>query len=705
MLKARSFLIGAIVTVGLPFFAEAQNLSTYGTPGLIDMPTAEVLPDGNLALTSTTFKNTNRSTLTFQMLPWVYGSFRYAYIQDFDFGGNLSRYDRSFDIHFQLREENRRSPALAVGLRDFGGTGIYASEYIAATKTFADRFVVTGGMGWGRLAGRGSFKNPLALLGDRFETRPGSNVGGISTTGQLDFGNWFRGDAALFGGVRWDVNHRMSLMAEYSSDVYDPERSRNVFEVNSPLNFGVNYRFDNGVTLNGYYMYGSTLGMQLSYALDPRRPSAPGGQGDAAPPLLPIDTVALASWNLPPEQRQRPGLDAEEVIRTRLEEQGMRLVGYSSEGDLATVVVENNRYGASAQALGRTARIMANTLPPEVETFDVTLARRGVAITSTQTQRSDLYELEYDLDGVWKNLARAQVKDAPFGLKDNTADGAFPYFGYRFGPYMQLSFFDPDQPLRYEFGADLQMEYIVAPGITFSGAFRQPVVGNLDATTRTSNSVLQHVRSDWAEYAKQSDFRVSQLTAEYIWRPREDWFARVTGGYLEEMFGGFSAELLWFPVNSRLALGGEVNYVKQRNFDVLFGFQDYDVVTGHLSAYYNLPGDYHGQVDLGRYLAGDWGATFTLDREFNNGFKVGAFFTLTSVSSSDFGEGSFDKGIRIEVPVSWLSGRPSKNTLKQVIRPVLRDGGARLSVPNRLYGYTREARIEALAARWGRYYR
>lgn len=216
---------------------------------------------------------------------------------------------------------------------------------------------------------------------------------------------------------------------------------------------------------------------------------------------------------------------------------------------------------------------------------------------------------------------------------------------------------------------------------------------------------MPHVRSDWARYALESDFEVSHLTAEYFFRPGENLFGRVTGGYLEQMYGGLSAELLWYPVNSRIALGGEINYAKQREFDMLLGFQDYDVVTGHASAYYDLGGDYHAQVDVGRYLAGDVGATFTLDREFNNGFKVGAFFTLTDVSSDEFGEGSFDKGIKVEIPISWLTGKPSRGAIKQTIRPVLRDGGARLSVRNRLYEYTRNDRSTKLAGQWGRFFK
>ena len=206
-------------------------------------------------------------------------------------------------------------------------------------------------------------------------------------------------------------------------------------------------------------------------------------------------------------------------------------------------------------------------------------------------------------------------------------------------------------------------------------------------------------------YARESDLELNTLTAEYIWRPGENLFARTTAGYLESMYGGVSAELLWYPVNSRLAFGVEANYAKKREYDILFGFRDYDVLTGHASAYYDFGNGFVGQIDAGRYLAGDWGATFSLDREFNNGFTLGGFFTLTDVPFDQFGEGSFDKGLKFEVPLSWFTGKPSKTTLSETIRPILRDGGARLNVNNRLFGYVRDERGKELRDGWGRYLR
>ncbi|WP_425043072.1 YjbH domain-containing protein [Primorskyibacter sp. S87] len=695
----------AILGFGCVLLAEdsvrAQNLSTYGTPGLIDMPSAEVLPTANLAFTGAAFKDTARGTITFQMLPWVYGSFRYSYIKDFNRGGAESRYDRSFDIHFRLREETARGPAIGVGFRDFGGTGIYGSEYVVLTKTFAERWKVTGGMGWGRLGQRNSFKNPLAVFDDKFETRPPRGTG--STGGKLAYDQWFRGPAALFGGLEYRLNDRLSLLAEYSSDEYQEEKQKIGFDADFPLNFGVNYKFRNGVNMNASYMYGNTLGLQLSYAFDPRNPLAPGGLDRAAPALKPQNQVAAESWNLPDQDSD---MTARDVLRARLDKQGLRMTGYGVEGNRAIVEIENNRFSASAQAAGRTARTMANTLDPSIEVFDITLLKNGVPINTIETQRSDLYELENDVDGAWRTLARSVIRDEPYGLPPGTVPGAFPHTGYRFGPYLRLSFFDPDNPLRYELGAEFKGDYVVQPGLFLTGALRVPIIGNLDETTRVSDSVLPHVRSDWAEYARnQSSVYVQRLTAAYLWRPGEDLFARVSGGYLEEMFGGVSAEMLWYPNDSRLALGAEINYAKKRDYDMLFGFQSYDVVTGHGSMYYDLGNEYNLQIDAGRYLAGDWGATFTLDKEFNNGFKVGAFATFTNVSAEEFGEGSFDKGIRFEVPVSWLTGKPTRSTVKQTIRPVLRDGGARLIVDNRLHEYTRDERAGRLVGQWGRFYR
>ena len=179
----------------------------------------------------------------------------------------------------------------------------------------------------------------------------------------------------------------------------------------------------------------------------------------------------------------------------------------------------------------------------------------------------------------------------------------------------------------------------------------------------------------------------------------------VLAGEINTKVGGLSTELLWKPVDSRLAAGVEVNYVRQRNFDQLLGFRNYEIATGHASVYYDFGNGYHAQVDAGRYLAGDWGATLSLDRTFKNGWSVGAFATLTDVPFDTFGEGSFDKGIRITVPIGWVTGQARRDTYSTTIRPVTRDGGARVRVNDRLYETIRDTHQPALRDGWGRFWR
>nr|WP_205389011.1 YjbH domain-containing protein [Sulfitobacter sp. JL08] len=679
--------------------SNAQQMSLFGTPGLIDMPTARTAQDGIIGIGTAQFRNTGRNTLTFQITPRIQGAFHYSTLNGYDADGG-TRYDRSFDIHMLLAEETDARPAIALGLRDFGGTGIYSGEYVVATKEISHGISLTGGIGWGRLATRNSFGSPFAFISDSFKTRPKQGSGGGVQTGQPDFDSWFRGDAAFFGGIHWQATDQWSFAAEYSSDAYLDEAAKGVTQQESPFNLSAQYKWGNGVTLGAYYLYGTEAGVSLSYTLDPALPPIPGGIGPAPPAILPQHHVAAASWNMP-EAKTGP----REHLTRILAQDGLILHRFHVDAKTARIAVANTRFDAGAQAISRTARAMANTLPPHIAIFEITLITQGIEVTKITIDRTNLGALEFSPDAAWQSYARSRIKDAFGADQGDPVPDLYPIFDAGLGGYLEVAFFDPDNPVRIEFGIEAEAEYSPAPGWFLSGRIRQPVAGNLDNATRVSNSELPPVRSDVFRYAQESDLRLSYLTGEHFSRPAKDVFARMTVGYLEPMFGGVSGEILWNPVNSAFAYGAEINYAVQRDFDMQFGFQDYGVVTGHASTYYDFGNGFLGQLDVGRYLAKDWGATFTLDREFKNGFKLGGFVTLTDVPFDTFGEGSFDKGIRLEIPVSWLTGRPSKDTVSQTIRPVYRDGGARLDVRNRLYDVTRDLRQPALANQCGRFWR
>ncbi len=96
-------------------------------------------------------------------------------------------------------------------------------------------------------------------------------------------------------------------------------------------------------------------------------------------------------------------------------------------------------------------------------------------------------------------------------------------------------------------------------------------------------------------------------------------------------------------------------------------------------------------VSAGQYLAGDRGLTFQMTRRFSTGVEIGAFFTKTNISSEQFGEGSFDKGIIIRIPLDWALPLETQGEWGIDLRPVQRDGGQMLIGSASLYKETRRA--------------
>lgn len=676
------------------------SLNFYGVPGLIDMPSAEMLPEGQFTTSVSYFGGQGRYTLTFQPTPWMSASFRYNSISNWNLGGFPTYYDRGFDVRFRLLRESGWRPQIALGLQDFAGTGIYAAEYIVATKNFETRplgssrlpgrLQLTAGIGWGRLGSYGSFGG--------FGERPAFDPG--DTGGQLSYDQWFRGPMALFGGVEWQANEKLAFKLEYSSDDYVTEtQTTSVFEKKSPINFGVEYQVSPRTRLGAYYLYGSEFGLSAQIQLNPKQPPSPMRVPAPQPVTARPDRASNPEAWSTAWADARPGPLLRSLLEPILKADGLILETLDVTADRAELRFRNTRYKSNAVAVGRAARALSRVMPPSVETFDLVLVSQGMSLSRVTMRRSDLEALEFDPEA-----PDAMLAVVGFGAAGPASETAvpgrelYPDFSWAITPYFLPAYFDPQQPIRIDVGVDFGATYKPAPGWVISGRIRQRIAGNLE-DGRVSPSALPPVRTDQALYAQYST-TLNNLYAARYWQPREDFYARVTAGYFEYGYGGLSTELLWKPVNSLLALGVEANYALKRDYDQRLGFQDYRVFTGHVSAYMDFRNGFHGQVDMGRYLAGDVGATFALDRVFANGWSVGAFFTLTNVSAAEFGEGSFDKGIRFSMPLGWFLGKPSRKSMGTVIRPIQRDGGARVHVPGRLYGQVREAHQKALTDQW-----
>ncbi|TNC49784.1 YjbH domain-containing protein [Rubellimicrobium rubrum] len=682
----------------------AVTYTLYGTPGLLEMPSALSADDGEIAGTVGYFGGQLRTSFTFQVTPRLSGTFRYTGIPDYSEGDDAF-WDRSFDLRFRFNDEGRYLPALAVGLQDFLGTGVYSAEYLVATKTVGDAFRVTAGLGWGRLGTYNGFSNPLGALGERFETRPDVFESG-DEGGTPGVEAFFRGDAAFFGGLEWAPSERWILKAEYSSDdAYLDSQGDPLFDRDSPLNFGVTWRPLPGVQLGLGYLYGTQLSFTGTVTVNPN--NRPFGAGfDPAPQPVAVRAEALRaaqSW----DRSTLPEATLRDRLREALRTEGIELLSVDLTDRSARLRYSNTRYRAEAQAMGRVARILTQELPPSIESLTLEPVQSGIPLSAVTFARSSIEAYENEVGGTAASLDQAAFGNA------GSAAGLVPVppgrdaFTWGLRPYFGLLLFNADDNFRVSFGAELSAAYRIRPNLILSGAIRQPLLrsGGEGADEEEPINGIPVVRRNAGLYGDDGNPTLEDLTLAYYGRPGRDLFSRVTVGYLESMYGGVSAEVLWKPVESRLGVGAEVNYAVQRDYDQLFEFRDYDTVTGHVSAYYDFGNGFHGQVDAGRYLAGDWGATVTLDREFENGWSVGGYFTLTDISFEDFGEGSFDKGIRVTIPLDFALGRPTRREVSNTLRSLNRDGGARLNVDGRLYDTVRQGHYGDLEDSWGRFWR
>lgn len=693
-----ALLGGAVMLSSTAAVANDTTINLYGSAGLIDTPNALMMDDASVSTTYSSFAGTHRSTLSFQITPRLSGSFRYSIVEGLVIPNFKSPkyYDRSFDVRYQILTETGNRPAVTIGLQDFIGTGLYGAEYIVATKEVLPRLRVTGGLGWGRL---GSYK-PLGQTGTRPRKWIGS--GGVPTYDQ-----WFKGNFSAFGGVEWSVTDRLTFTAEYGSDSYWREEKDGLFTHKSPLNFGLDYRFASGTQLSVFSLYGDTVGALVSIDLNPRKPFVSGGIEGAPLP------VAVRSH----QARTELGWVGNSVQTTHtklrlsktLEREGLYVEGLQLDPHRAVVRLKNGKFLSVPQAIGRTVRAMTRILPASVETFVIVPVVNGMEMSAVTLSRSDVENLEHA--AATDIFARASIQD---GLKMAPAPepDSYPKFTWSLGPYYAFSAFDPQSPFRADFGARLNASLWLRPGIELSGGITKRLAGNLDEADRPTSSGLPRVRTTYGRYLKEGDPTITHLTLATYGRPATNLYSRITAGYLERMYAGVSGEVLWKPVDSRLAFGAEVNFVKPRAFDGGLGLRGYKTVSGeipklngHVSAYYDFENGFHGQVDVGRYLAGDYGATVAVDREFRNGWKVGAYATFTNVSHKDFGEGSFDKGIRLSIPLNWAVGKPSQRKTNIVLQSLTRDGGARLGVRGRLYEKVRGYHRPVLSENWGKFWR
>src|SRR5574341_985040 len=181
--------------------------------------------------------------------------------------------------------------------------------------------------------------------------------------------------------------------------------------------------------------------------------------------------------------------------------------------------------------------------------------------------------------------------------------------------------------------------------------------------TQASNSELPHVRTDVAEYKKGNAFKLTRLLLNRFYQPGTRVYGRLSAGLYEEMFGGFGGQALYLARDGSWATDLALDWVKQRDFEGWFGFQDYQTVTSIASFSYRLPYRVTATLRAGRFLAKDEGVRGELKRRFASGFEVGGWYTWTNgndiTSPGSPSSPYHDKGIFMAMPLDTFIDRKS----------------------------------------------
>ncbi|WP_373689578.1 YjbH domain-containing protein [Photobacterium pectinilyticum] len=692
-----------------PAFTPSQ--SDFGGVGLIQMPSGRVAREGEINVAGTFNDEYHHYTVSLQLMPWLETTIRYTLVQDLlyssdpNFSGDTKYTDKGIDFKVRLLEESYWLPETSFGVRDFGGTGLFDGEYIAASKHIGP-FDFTLGVGWGYLG------NSANLTGDKSESSDcGRNTGYRGTGGSVDFDRWFTGCSAVFGGIEYQSPWApLRLKVEYDGNDYESDfpvtRGDIDMSQDSKFNYGALYRLGNWGDLRLSYERGTTwtFGFNLNTNFNDLKANwynnpAPQYHQKTEADKKSADELSNAEWNqLAQDLHQIAGYEDPRL--------------YADEKSI-TVVAPQTKYRDRDEAHERAGTILANLSNQnglDVDSYKIIETANRQPVTETvfdPEQFAKVANVEY-FDPQVSDATTVGEPTAPEGqlyAKSNKD------WDINFAPVWQQSIGGSENFYLFNIGVTAGANYWLNDNFELGGSLYFNIYDNYDKflyDVPPDGTALKRVRTLVRQYINDNPVRMDNLQLTWMDRITDNWYAQAYGGYLEMMFGGVGGEVMYRPQNSNWALGVDLNYVVQRDPDSQFGFfteeVQYDPITnrnyrvqtgaptGHATLYYQpqwewLPNTLF-KVSAGQYLTEDYGVTVDFSKQFDSGVIAGAFVAQTNLSADEFGEGSYNKGFYLSIPFDVMTVKPSTNRATISWLPLTRDGGQMLNRKYELYSVT-----------------
>ncbi|MCR9672190.1 YjbH domain-containing protein [Vibrio alginolyticus] len=685
----------------MPFEAPPLQPSQmdFGGVGLMQMPTGRMAPEGEFNFAVTGSDEYLFYNVTLQVMPWLETTIRYTMVNDLfysndpSFSGDTKYTDKGIDFKVRLLEESEYLPELSVGVRDFAGTGLFDGEFVAATKRYSNpnlgTFDFTLGMGWGYLGTRDNISNPACKLSESFCQRPSDSV---STGGTTNADRFFKGTAALFGGVEYQTLHApLRFKLEYDSNDYSEDfpvvRGGVDMTPHTPWNFGVLYRLGHMADLRLSYERGDTLvaGVSLYTNFNDM-------------PSFWRDTPTPEVEDKQPEQLS-------DVDWERVTEELDKIAGYQNtqlyvEDNTVSVVGEQKKYRDRNEAHEKAAAVLYNKMPSSIDTY--TINERSGGLIGDQTAISkDKYRGFAEVNYINPSIEDATSKENGKPQGNPIYDG-FERFDYGFSPQLVQTLGAAETFYFFSIGLKGEASYWLTEHLEVGGALYWDWYNNYDKfnyVTPPDGTTIPRVRTMFRAYRDEYPVTMQNLQLTWFQEYSDSMDQQFYAGYLESMFAGVGTEFLYRPKDANWAIGADVNLVSQRDPQSHFGVYDekwqyvpeygdpFQVIdkgfTGFVSAYYYPQWDFLSnlmiQVDVGQFLGGDVGTQINVAKQFDSGVIAGAYASFTNLTAEEFGEGSFTKGLYISIPYDIMTVKPSNNRANFSWQPITRDGGQKLN--------------------------
>ncbi|PME25697.1 hypothetical protein BCV39_02700 [Vibrio sp. 10N.286.55.E10] len=684
----------------------------FGGVGLMQMPTGRMAPEGEFNFSASFNNEYYFYNVSLQVMPWLETTIRYTQVQDLlysggtdqdcsqnSFSGCTKYTDKGIDFKLRLIEEGYYLPEVSVGVRDFGGTGLFDGEFVAATKRFGP-VDFTLGMAWGYMGTSGNFTNPLCKASDKYCERPSDFKG---NGGSVDFERWFKGDAAIYGGFEYQTPYKpLTLKLEYDGNDYSQD-----FPVvgggvdmtqHTPWNVGAVYRFTDWGSAKVSYERGDTLtlGFDLSTNFN----------------------EMYSVWRDTETAELRPsGVEAvDDIDMAALAEKLETVAGYEQ----AQILVDDNsivvkgtqvKYRDRDIALERGATVIANAVPSYIDTYKIIENDKSLELTET-TVGAQAFKAAAN-----NSYLNAQTSDATNTHELERKKSVIYHdgrerFDVSISPNLAQSFGSAENFYLYSLGLYTNASFWALNNVELSGSLYVNLVDNYDKFNyeipSDGTDQTPRVRTLFRSYVD-DPVRLDRLQLTWFEDYGSGVYTQAYGGYLESMFAGVGGEILYRPFNQNWAIGADMTAISQRDPESWFGTFDQEIqvnpddsnrtykvidkgTTGFITGYYTPQWDFLSdtllKVGVGKFLAGDIGTRVDFSKQFKSGVIAGAFVSLTDMTTEEYGEGSYTKGFYVSIPFDLVTVKPSSSRAGFTWLPITRDGGQVLNKQYNLFDQT-----------------